>query len=317
MRAGPEIEHLESLVRDLRASTQESEKQVETAQADAAVQITNAAKTELLAKIELLEKQAKIEQLEQQMSDEAHDTSHIIRMMNQAAGLETLQQTAGADIIELAAAVAKVSELEKALEQANAELEVNGLTAVDSIVHPSGFTVEELDGYLNQLFQIADKTGAGVLAPAEVTKILLLCELTMAPDSIQEMVAAAVNDQGLIIYAEFVLVLRKKVEELELSEVDSAADQDAQQASAQVAQLLIDLKESSTIRKALQHELMSKDQKSAEMGQIHTQQLADRARIIELEGQLAEVQAQKSSLEDMLVKEVNAVDELLARKRRW
>merc|ERR1712166_707756 len=82
--------------------------------------------------------------------------------------------------------------------------------AATNCFHPSDFTTEELDGYLNHIFQIADETGDGVLEAAEVTKMLTFCQFDMSADAVEQMAAAAdVNDDGLVTYGEFVPVLRK------------------------------------------------------------------------------------------------------------
>merc|ERR1712166_569182 len=82
--------------------------------------------------------------------------------------------------------------------------------ATTNCFHPSDFTTEELDGYLNQMFQIADETGDGVLESAEATKMLTFCQFDMSADAVEQMAAAAdVNDDGLVTYGEFVPVLRR------------------------------------------------------------------------------------------------------------
>jgi len=63
---------------------------------------------------------------------------------------------------------------------------------------------------LNQIFEIADQTGDGVLEASEVTKLLTFCQFNISADAVEQMAAAAdVNDDGLVTYGEFVPVLRK------------------------------------------------------------------------------------------------------------
>merc|ERR1712166_73226 len=101
-----------------------------------------------------------------------------------------------------------------------------------NLCHPKDFTTEELDGYLNQVFQIADETGDGVLEAAEVTQMLSLCELTIPADSIQAMVTAAVNDDGLVTYVEFVPVVRKAMQSMPASAAIDASELTAEAAAS-------------------------------------------------------------------------------------
>eukprot|EP00656_Telonema_subtile_P022890 TRINITY_DN2415_c0_g1_i1.p1 TRINITY_DN2415_c0_g1~~TRINITY_DN2415_c0_g1_i1.p1 ORF type:complete len:632 (+),score=181.52 TRINITY_DN2415_c0_g1_i1:137-2032(+) len=92
---------------------------------------------------------------------------------------------------------------------------------------PSALTAEQLEGYLRDLFSVADTNGDGVLQPKELTKLLSLCGFELSSSQILDIVQAAdLNGDGVIDHAELVPVARAILHSLskEDPETDSESD---------------------------------------------------------------------------------------------
>ena len=97
--------------------------------------------------------------------------------------------------------------------QANPGKGTGSTASKSKLAHASTFTTEQLESYLQKLFQIADVNGDGVLQPDELTKLLQMCGFELSAEEIAQFVSAAdTNHDGVIEYEEFLPVASKMLQ---------------------------------------------------------------------------------------------------------